>query len=73
MAWRISSLAATTEALIRFRREFKFILSYCHEIGMQRRWGEGSRSYDVQLTSTDSCRKREIEVVGTVELVWLDC
>ena len=66
-------MAATTEALIRFRREFKFILSYCHEIGMQRLWGEGSRGYDVQVMSTDSCRKREIEVVGTVELVWSDC
>ena len=73
MAWRISSLAATTEPLIRFCREFKFIFSYCHEIGMQRRWGEGSRGYDVQVMSTDSCRKREIEVVGTVELVWSDC
>ena len=30
----MKSMAATTGALIQFRKEVEFVLSYCHKIGM---------------------------------------
>ena len=65
----MKSMAATTGALIQFRKEVEFVLSYCHKTGMTRRWGGGSRGYDLQVTSANSCRTRQIEGVRTVELV----
>ena len=57
-----------TEALVRNPGEAKFILPYCNKIGMQKRWGGGSRGY-VMVTLDESCRAGEIAGVETVKLL----